>query len=448
MSVRAGLGSSLRRFCTPVGVVASLFLLLAPAAGGDAPPVSFSLTGTSGTNGWFTSNVTIKWSVVDSGDLVSTSGCPIAESITAEGSSNRQCTAVFTWGTVTSPVVTVKIDKTLPSLPAGAPARAADSNGWYNRAVGITFTATDAVSGIGSCTSGAYGGPDAQSASVPGSCTDNAGNRSLGSFELAYDATAPTATVSASRGPQASGWYTSAVTITFAQAAGDLSGPGTCRSPVAYSGPDSGSASVTGTCTDRAGNQSAAASLAFKYDGTPPQALVSASRAPNAAGWFNAPVTISFAQAAGDVSGSTSCTASSAYAGPDSASASRSGTCTDGAGNTSGPAALSFKYDASPPALPTATPARSPDANGWYNRPVGVTFAAADNGPSGVESCSTPTYGGPDSGSASVSGTCTDRAGNQSAPTSLSFKYDATAPQAVASPSRTANAAGWHNAPL
>ncbi len=42
--------------------------------------------------------------------------------------------------------------------------------------------------------------------------------------------------------------------------------------------------------------------------------------------------------------------------------------------------------------------------------------------------CTQVTYGGPDSAAASVSGSCTDRAGNRARPSAFGLKYDATAP--------------------
>ena len=73
MAVRAG--SSLRRLCIPIGALALLSLQLPSAAPAAAAPVSFTLTGTAGSNGWYTSNVTIRWTV-DPTDLVDTTGCP------------------------------------------------------------------------------------------------------------------------------------------------------------------------------------------------------------------------------------------------------------------------------------------------------------------------------------------------------------------------------------
>ena len=224
-----------------------------------------------------------------------------------------------------------------------------------------------------------------------------------------------------------------------------MSGLGTCSPAATYSGPDSATASVSGTCTDRAGNTSAPLALGLKYDSTPPQAIAAADRGADANGWFNHALTIMFQQAPGDLSGPDTCTASIGYSGPDDAAASRSGTCTDRAGNRSAAASLTFKYDGTAPGA-TATVSRVADANGWYNRPLTVSFAQAGGDLSGPDTCTAAaTYSGPDDANASRSGTCTDRAGNRSAPAAVSFKYDSTAPQAVASTDRAADANGWFN---
>jgi hypothetical protein len=82
------------------------------------------------------------------------------------------------------------IDKTAPAVTA-TPTRAADSNGWYNHALAVTFSGTDATSGIASCSNGSYAGPDNGSASVSGSCTDKAGNVGTAALPFAYDGTPP-----------------------------------------------------------------------------------------------------------------------------------------------------------------------------------------------------------------------------------------------------------------
>ncbi len=80
---------------------------------------------------------------------------------------------------------------------------------------------------------------------------------------------------------------------------------------------------------------------------TPPTAAASLSRRPDHHGWYTRPVTVTFSVTA--ISGIRSCTAPIVYSVADSTSASVNGTCTDNAGQVAG-AAVSFKYDGSPPA--------------------------------------------------------------------------------------------------
>jgi hypothetical protein len=88
------------------------------------------------------------------------------------------------------------------------------------------------------------------------------------------------------------------------------------------------------------------------------------------------------------------------------------------------------------------------DINGWYNRPVAISFGGSDR-TSGIEACTATTYGGPDSAAASVTGTCRDRAGNVSAPFGYGLRYDQTAPLiSGAIPERPPNAGGWFNRPV
>ncbi len=89
-------------------------------------------------------------------------------------------------------------------------------------------------------------------------------------------------------------------------------------------------------------------------------------------------------------------------------------------------ARLDIGVDPTPPTV-TVRAARPPDFDGWYRQPVGVEWVGTD-AVSGVASCSTQQYVGPDSGAASISGTCRDVAGNVSAPVPFTFRYDATPP--------------------
>src|SRR5262249_1832941 len=163
--------------------------------------------------------------------------------------------------------VPIKIDATPPTVTASA-ARAPDSNGWYNHAVGVGFSGTDSLSGVASCTSATYGGPDNGSASVAGTCTDNAGNSATTTFGFKYDGTPPNVNASPGRAPDANGWYNHPVAVAFA-GTDATSGIASCTSAT-YSGPDDGGAGVSGSCSDAAGN-SASGSFGLKYDSTPPK---------------------------------------------------------------------------------------------------------------------------------------------------------------------------------
>src|SRR5207237_908425 len=144
-------------------------------------------------------------------------------------------------------------------------------------------------------------------------------------------------------------------------------------------------------------------------------------------------------------SGPVTCSAASSYSGPDSAAASLSGSCADQAGNSSPAASYAFKYDATAPSV-SALLSRVADKNGWYNHSVDASFSGADATSKGV-TCTGATYNGADNAAASLSGSCTDAAGN-SGSASIGFKYDATGPTVTATPARAANANGWYRASI
>jgi hypothetical protein len=109
---------------------------------------------------------------------------------------------------------------------------------------------------------------------------------------------------------------------------------------------------------------------------------------------------------------------------------------------------LKIRRDATPPVVTGGSPARAADANGWYNRDVLLTFKGTDQ-TSGIAACTSTTYGGPDSAAASVTGTCTDIAGNASSPLPYGLKFDATGPEITSlAPERPPDFDGWYNRPV
>ena len=252
-----------------VVLVAAAFAVALPAAAGTNP-VTATCTTSSGTGpcstGWYTTDVTVKFTI-NGGSVYS--GC---NSVSVDNDTAGQqigCVVELPDQSLSGQTVTIKRDATPPTVSSVALARGPDSNGWYNHPVQVTASGSDATSGIASCTSAVYSGPDSSSASVTATCVDNAGNRSAPqTVSLKYDATPPSVTAAPARPPDVNGWYNHPVSVAFS-GTDATSGVASCDT-VSYDGPTSADASVTGTCHDQAGNVSAPASFSLKYDATPP----------------------------------------------------------------------------------------------------------------------------------------------------------------------------------
>jgi hypothetical protein len=171
-----------------------LVLLFATSAAASTPTISYSIDGISGTNGWYRGsthgdNVVVHWSV--SLDATSTN-CLAAVTVPGPtGGTTLSCWAQNADGRATATTGLLKIDNTPPTGVAAHLSRGPDYQGWYNHPVAIGWSGTDATSGIASCTSTTYQGPDSGAAAVPGGCTDQAGNSASTSAQLAYDSTPP-----------------------------------------------------------------------------------------------------------------------------------------------------------------------------------------------------------------------------------------------------------------
>jgi hypothetical protein len=182
-----------RRGFRRVVIVSGLIgmLLVAPGAAADSQQILITpeIVGTLGANNWYTSNVTVRWRFAP--EPLETRGCDIKTLTADTAATTLSCSAtldLITWVTVDR---TFKIDKTRPTMTGASPARPPDANGWYNHALAVSFSGFDAMSGIESCSSVHYAGPDNRAAAVGGLCKDLAGNQIESSFSFKYDATAP-----------------------------------------------------------------------------------------------------------------------------------------------------------------------------------------------------------------------------------------------------------------
>jgi hypothetical protein len=158
--------------------------------GAAALTVSPAVTGTMGDNGWYVGNVIVNWTITPVGYTVDF-GCAASTVISTDTPSRKvECQASLGPDTQYASV-TIHRDATPPSVVANAD-RAADGGGFYNHSLTATWTGVDPTSGIASCSSAPYAGPDGTGISLSGTCKDKAGNVSAAvPFLFNYDATAP-----------------------------------------------------------------------------------------------------------------------------------------------------------------------------------------------------------------------------------------------------------------
>ena len=248
-------------------------VVIPPTSSDTTPPViNPTVTGTLGSNGWYTSDINVSWTVTDAQSTVtSQTGCSPTTVSSDTASITFTCTATSTGGTATQSV-TLKRDSTAPTI-TGSRTPAANAAGWNNTSVTVSFSCADA-GGSGIATSSVLGatltGNGAnQSVTNTGSCQDNAGNTAAAATVsgISIDKTAPVITASASPGPNANGWNNTNVTVSYICTDGG-SGVDAAASNFAD---DllSTSGTATGSCVDRAGN-SASDSYAALIDKVKP----------------------------------------------------------------------------------------------------------------------------------------------------------------------------------
>ena len=313
--------------------------------------------------------------------------------------------------TAALPMITVQVTGT------------AGQNGWYRSSVSVDWTVSNGVPDVGTCVDAIFPSDTGGTGDLLCRATNPEGSVQVTVNSIRIDQTPPIVTGGGlARPPDANGWYNHPVEVN-GTGTDALSGIASCSGT--YAGPDSGSASAAVTCRDNAGNTASGPSSAFQYDATPPSVSGGPTRNPDVNGWYTGPVEVG-ASGGDATSGLAGCSGGS-YSGPDSPSAGVGVSCRDNAGNTAS-GSVTIAYDATAPTVTGLRAARPPDSGEWYTRPVTFTFEGQDGG-SGVESCATVEYRGPDDATATVRGTCRDKVGHTSAPKAFPLKYDATAPK-------------------
>jgi alpha-tubulin suppressor-like RCC1 family protein len=406
-------------------------------------------TGPDGTNDWFKSNVTVDLNAIDNSGKVKSityslnGGAPTTVNaastsldITTDGTTTLDYYATDDAGnTETAKTLTIQLDTTPPTITVtrtNADGSVYTPGTWTNQSVTVTYTCSDVTSGFLAANSYVCGATTIGSSGLGTSSigvSDVAGNSaSAESGDIMIDKEPPSVIASAKNADgttyTAGSWTNQNVTVSFSCSDSFSGLKDTCPAPVTISAEGTTAALGSGSISDNLGNTSSASFGPIQLDKTAPTVTATASRAANSNGWYNASVSLGFSGVDNTGgSGGVTCDAAKTYSGPDSATASMTGNCTDAAGNV-GSATATFPYDATRPTVTYSGNA------GTYTVDQTITITClADDNLSGIASTTCATITGPAYsfalGSNTRSASATDKAGNTGSG-STSFTVGAT----------------------
>lgn len=157
----------------------------------------------------------------------------------------------------------------------------------------VAVTSTETITSGPTCTPASGSTFPLGTATVMCTASDAFGFTGTTSFTVTVqDTTPPTITGAPTTPANANGWYNTDVTVRFNC---EDTGSGPVRSFFdVFVSAEGLNQSVTGTCTDNAGNSADLTVSGINIDKTPPSVVVSRSPDPNVNGWNNTPVEVKF----------------------------------------------------------------------------------------------------------------------------------------------------------
>lgn len=228
-----------------------------PPSDTTPPAISYVLNPDTpdGAMGWYTSDVTLTWTVDENESSFSlvTTGC-VDQNITADqAATTYSCSATSDGGSAGPVDVTIKRDATDPTI-SGSASPAANANGWNKSDVTVSFSCDDNLSGVASCSPDVTLSSQGAGQSVPGTVFDNAGNSASTTVSgINIDKTPPSVALIGGPADGASYYFGAVPAAPTCSASDALSGlDGSCS--VSGYGTAVGNHIVTATATDRAGN--------------------------------------------------------------------------------------------------------------------------------------------------------------------------------------------------
>ncbi|MDQ8165240.1 MAG: fibro-slime domain-containing protein [Gemmatimonadota bacterium] len=225
----------------------------------DTPPsVTPVVTGTMGNNGWYTSDVSVSWTVTDGESDITSAACMPSTVTTDTPGVTFNCSATSAGGTA-SGSVTIKRDATAPTISAAIIAGTLGNGGWYTSAVTVGFTCADGGSGVATCAANQTLSTEGGNTSAAGMATDAAGNTSgpSNTVSVNIDTVNPTITFAGNAGSYSVDQQVTITCSTFDATSGIAASTCPGVSSPAYA-IGVGSHTLNASATDNAGNQHAA----------------------------------------------------------------------------------------------------------------------------------------------------------------------------------------------
>jgi parallel beta-helix repeat protein len=408
-----------------------------------APAIEGSRTPEANPSGWNNTDVTVKFTGADA--LSGMASLTPDTTLTSEGAGQSlEGTATDKAGNSASFTVSgINIDKTPPTI-TGTKDPSPNSEGWNNTDVTVHFAASDSLSGVDPAGVPADVAFSAEGAdqSVTRTVADRAGNSaSVTVSDINIDKTPPTISGAPTTSSNANGWYKNDVAVHFI-GSDSLSGVLTLT-PDQIVSTEGADQSVEGSAVDKAGNSATFTVSGINLDKTPPTIAAARSPLANSYGWNNTDVTVHFV-ASDELSGLDGPVPADIVLSAEGGGQSAGASITDLAGNTASAEIHDINIDKTPPTLTKAEAAMPPNAHGWYNQDVTVTFTGAD-ALSGMGQESTSTTLSTEGAGQSATGILTDKAGNSATFALSGINIDKTPPTIAAARSPLANSYGWNN---